>query len=328
MSIYPISYSSYNNSINIRKNLKNNSQIPENQVAFKGLEKVATKTSQETITKNSGKIFATLAGILGITTLQIKIANKKAQKEKEALKAKTIKELSEEKYAETKIFDHYPNEWVGKEYYYRYNQATCEGIAEFIDDSTVFHALRTVLDPSSHEDVPTRNLTKDEVIELGNAIKRHGIGLFVSYDCNYDRRSNKGAEIINQWKTGESLEDTINKIEKTKEATDFAKAKQKAQEKFGIQITEVFADSNPYKGDCHRVYYIHNGEAKICYLAAPPGGNTKSEVLEELISKHNDIEEFPRTEFEGILNKEALKKYREERNSKVEPKEEPIVKRN
>ena len=158
------------------------------------------------------------AGILGITTLQIKIANKKAQKEKEALKAKTIKELSEEEYAETKIFGHYPNEWVGKEYYYRYNQATCEGIAEFIDDSTVFHALRTVLDPSSHEDVPIRNLTKDEVIELGNAIKLHGIGLFISYDCNYDRRSNKGAEIINQWKTGESLEDTINKIEKTKEA--------------------------------------------------------------------------------------------------------------
>ena len=88
MSISPISYSSYNNSINIRKNLKNNSQIPENQVAFKGLEKVATKTSQEALTKNSGKIFAALAGILGITTLQIKIANKKAQKEKEALHQK------------------------------------------------------------------------------------------------------------------------------------------------------------------------------------------------------------------------------------------------
>ena len=218
MTISPISYSSYQNSINVRKNLKNNPQISENQVAFKGLEKIATKKTQEAITKNSSKIFVALAGILGITTLQIKIANKKAQKEKEVLKAKTIKELSEEEYAETKIFGHYPNEWVGKEYYYHYNQATCEGIAEFIDDSTVFHALRTVLDPSSHEDVPIRNLTKDEVIELGNAIKLHGIGLFISYDCNYDRRSNKGAEIINQWKTGESLEDTINKIEKTKEA--------------------------------------------------------------------------------------------------------------
>lgn len=208
MTISPISYSSYQNSINVR----NNPQISGNQVAFKGLEKIATKKTQEAITKNSGKIFATLAGILGITTLQIKIANKKAQNEKEALKAKTIKELSEEEYAKTKTFGHYPNEWVGKEYYYRYNQDTCEGIAEFIDDPTVFHALRTILNPGCHEDIPIRNLTKDEVIELGNAIKRHGTRLFVSYDCNYDRHSNKGAKIINQWKTGESLEDTINKI--------------------------------------------------------------------------------------------------------------------
>lgn len=294
MAISPISYSNYQNTINIRKNnnLPNNSQVPENQVAFKGLEKVATKTTQEAIKKNNGKIFAALAGILGITTLQKKIANKKAQKEKEALKAKTIKELSEEEYAETKIFGHYPNEWVGKEYYYRYNQATCEGIAEFIDDSTVFHTLRTVLDPSSHEDVPIRNLTKDEVIELGNAIKLHGIGLFVSYDCNYDRRSNKGAEIINQWKTGESLEDTINKIEKTKEATAFAKAKQKAQDKFGIEIKEVFADSHPSKGDCDVISYALEGKEQKCYLPAPPGGRTETEVLEAFMKKYNSVEEF------------------------------------
>ena len=45
MAISSISYSSYQNSINTRKNLKNNPQIPENQVAFRGLEKVATKTA-------------------------------------------------------------------------------------------------------------------------------------------------------------------------------------------------------------------------------------------------------------------------------------------
>ena len=54
------------------------------------------------ITKNSGKIFATLTGFFGITTLQTKIANKKAQKK--ALKGKTIKELSEKTYAKTEAF--------------------------------------------------------------------------------------------------------------------------------------------------------------------------------------------------------------------------------
>ena len=110
--------------------------MPKNQVAFKGIEKTATEKTQKAITK-SGTIFAALAGILGITTLQIIIANKKAQKAKKALKAETIKELSEEEYAKTEIFGHYPNEWIGKEFYHRYNQPTCEGIAEFMDKNGI-----------------------------------------------------------------------------------------------------------------------------------------------------------------------------------------------
>ena len=80
MRISPVVYSSNQNTINVRKNLKNNPQISENQVAFKGLEKVATKTTQEALTKNSGKIFAALAGILGITTLQIKKLKRKKKR--------------------------------------------------------------------------------------------------------------------------------------------------------------------------------------------------------------------------------------------------------
>ena len=57
MSISPIYYSNYNNSINIRKNLKNNPQLPENQISFKGLEKVVTKTTSETVKNNRCKIY-------------------------------------------------------------------------------------------------------------------------------------------------------------------------------------------------------------------------------------------------------------------------------
>ena len=62
MSISPIYYSNYNNSINIRKNLKNNPQLPENQVSFKGLEKVATNRTNQNMFK---KLLAAVVGLFG-----------------------------------------------------------------------------------------------------------------------------------------------------------------------------------------------------------------------------------------------------------------------
>lgn len=74
MTVSPISYSNYQNSFKVRNNLKNKPQIPENQVSFKGLEKVATKATQEAVSKNSGKILATLTalGVAIMASLGIK----------------------------------------------------------------------------------------------------------------------------------------------------------------------------------------------------------------------------------------------------------------
>ena len=72
MAISPISYSNYQNSFKVRNNLKNKPQIPENQVSFKGLEKVATKATTETVKRNGGKILAALAALLGIAGIKSK----------------------------------------------------------------------------------------------------------------------------------------------------------------------------------------------------------------------------------------------------------------
>ncbi|MBQ7764667.1 hypothetical protein IJ384_04795 [bacterium] len=85
MTISPISCSNYQNTINIRKNnnLPNNSQVPENQVAFKG---VTSKATSETVKKSSGKILAALAGLLGFAG----IASKKNNNIKNAQVNKSI----------------------------------------------------------------------------------------------------------------------------------------------------------------------------------------------------------------------------------------------
>ena len=66
MTISPVSHSNYQNTINIRKNnnLQDNPQIPENQLAFKGLEKVATKT----VETQGKKLVPPLATITAIAT--------------------------------------------------------------------------------------------------------------------------------------------------------------------------------------------------------------------------------------------------------------------
>jgi len=82
MTISQISYSNYQKTLNVRKNnnLKDNPQIPKKQVAFKGLEKVATKTMPETVKNNGGKILTFLTGLLGLTAI-----NKKTNKGNESL---------------------------------------------------------------------------------------------------------------------------------------------------------------------------------------------------------------------------------------------------
>ena len=65
MTISTISYSSYQNSINVRKNLKNNPQTSQNQVAFKGLEKIATQKTSKNIFKNIYNKLLVAIGLLG-----------------------------------------------------------------------------------------------------------------------------------------------------------------------------------------------------------------------------------------------------------------------
>lgn len=80
--------------------------------------------------------------------------------------------------------------------------------------------------------------------------------------------------------------------EDTKQAIAFAETKQKAQDKFGIEITEVIADSHPSKGDCDVISYTFEGEEQKCYLPAPPGGRTETEVLEAFMKKYNSVDDF------------------------------------
>ena len=91
MKISPVSYSNYQNAINIRKNnnLQNNPQIPENQVAFKGLGKITTtKITREAVTKGSNKIVTALTalGVAAMASLGIKTKKEKMiQKEFDTL---------------------------------------------------------------------------------------------------------------------------------------------------------------------------------------------------------------------------------------------------
>ena len=80
--------------------------------------------------------------------------------------------------------------------------------------------------------------------------------------------------------------------EEAKQAAAFAEAKQKAQEKFGIEITEVIAESHPSKGDCDVISYTFEGEEQKCYLLAPYGGRTETKVLEAFMTKYNSVEDF------------------------------------
>ena len=51
MTISPISYPNYQNTLNVRKNnnLKDNPQMPKNQVTFRGLKKIATQKTEKNI---------------------------------------------------------------------------------------------------------------------------------------------------------------------------------------------------------------------------------------------------------------------------------------
>ena len=84
MTISPVSHSNYQNTINIRKNnnLQDNPQIPENQLAFKGLEKVVKKAAPSIQEACEGMKFAYESTMpLSLTS------NANVEKAKEVLKA-------------------------------------------------------------------------------------------------------------------------------------------------------------------------------------------------------------------------------------------------
>jgi len=225
MAISSIYCSNQPISTNVKKNnSKNNSSNPN----FKGNPLEIGKSISNSVTKKAviTGVFTSIATFF--TGIMAQINAKKAQKEKEAFIAKTVEELSKMIYSVPETFGHYPNEYPAYAHYYRYSQAECEGIAEFVDDKTVFGALQNVLNPGTHREIPTRHLTKDEVIELGNAIKKHGEGLITDFEYNYSNHGdplicNKGAILINQWKNGESLENIINKTKTAEKTIEFEK---------------------------------------------------------------------------------------------------------
>lgn len=286
-------FDTYNTVSNVQKNkLNNNSYNPY----FKGNVVQVGKNVTNNTTKNAVKIglFVSIASFF--TGIVSQIEAKKAQKERDALIASTADELSKMTYAVPEIFGQYPNEYPAYAHYYRYSKAECDGIAEFVGDTTVFNALKNVLNPGTHREVPTRRLTKDEVIELGNVIKKYGEGLITDFKYNYSNHGdplicNKGAELLNRWESGESLENIIE-TDLAKQKQLFMDTKNEAEKKFGIEITEVFAEEHPYKGDCDSVSYIHDGKKYKCYLPSPFGGRTEMGVLEALMKKYKGVEEF------------------------------------
>ena len=81
MLISPVSYSSYQNTLTMQNNANNKPQIPENQMSFRGAEKLVTsKTTANVIKNNSGKILATLSalGVAAMTHLGIKTSKERA----------------------------------------------------------------------------------------------------------------------------------------------------------------------------------------------------------------------------------------------------------
>ena len=73
MAISPISYSSYQNSINVKKNLKDNPQISNNQIAFRGITKntlVRTQSNYKTIGLILSSLGVTLMSALGIKSVK------------------------------------------------------------------------------------------------------------------------------------------------------------------------------------------------------------------------------------------------------------------
>lgn len=219
MTISPVYYSNYQSAVNIKQNNKrcNNPQSPEKQVAFKGLEKVAIETTK----KNKGKILPSLAGVLGITALCTKITDIKTLRKQKALKKQAIEELSKTTYRDVEIIGRYPGPevpvYVER---YCYTPEECKGIAEFVEDRSVYYSLCAVIDPGTHPDISIRALTKDEILELGNTIKKYGESLITDFTFDYSQSRpivcNKGAKLIKEWKPGEPLEDVINRMNAVK----------------------------------------------------------------------------------------------------------------
>ena len=330
MTISPISYSNYQNTINIRKNnnLQNNPQNPKNQVAFKGLKKVATKTTQEALTKNSGKILATLTalGVAIMASLGIKTSK---EKELDTLldnrryqingmePIRELKNTNPDLYKKL-LVAYKENPELIKElmfekiYFERYcmDYDVCKASSSMysLDDIIAINEVNKVnpsltnltkkalggfyTEKSHHLYLIDEGLEKDMRKQVINAI------LVNSEKVDLALKSLEKTHQFNNYFIYKdkvyTVEDLLKEIKEydTKTAIAFKEAKQKAQDKFGIEITEVIADSHPSKGDCDVISYTFEGKEQKCYLPAPPGGRTETEVLEALIKKYNSVEEF------------------------------------
>lgn len=279
MTISPMSYSNYHNAYSIKQNncLKNKPQVPENTaVSFKGLERVTTKTTQEAMTKNSGKILAALTafGVAIMTSLGIKTKKEKMiEKEFDTVLSTTrfskLKESNPDSYKEVlKIYSEKPE--LVKDLVNKY--ISCEHLDCNHDRVTSYDQRYSCADIIAIYEI-------DKIDPTLTPLAKKAFGGFYDYSVSENYYT---------------VEDLLRKIKEydTKTAIAFKEAKQKAQDKFGIEITEVFADSHPSKGDCDVISYTLEGKEQKCYLPAPPGGRTETEVLEAFMKKYNSVEEF------------------------------------
>ena len=106
------------------------------------------------------------------------------------------------------------------------------------------------------------------------------------------------AKISPKYVCGDVVSRLLTTIKKEKaEAIAIANARfievwKNVEEKFGIKITRMYTEPQPSKGDCDIVYYTHNGKEYKCYIPSPCGGSSEIQVLETLLKRYNNVEDF------------------------------------
>lgn len=326
MTISPVSYSNYQNFANIRSynKIRNNPQVSVNQVAFKGgVEKVVEKTAQEVATQNSAKILTALA-TLGVTTLScLGIKTSKEKELNELLEKRTayvngcesgnLKKTNRDLYKEiNKYYSENPElvkKLLSESYYYEEvdsnrNKNTCQRLLYTLEDIITICEINKI-NPSltslaekiyggeiyERESIPKiREKVKNAILNEPEKVEK----VLEGKDFEEDKAFKEKWYGKNFYRPSTLLPALYEY--NTTHTPAFIDAKQKAQDKFGIEIIKVFECLRPSKGDQHCIRYMYNGEVKNYYLDAPPGGNTKSEVLEMFIKKYNNMEELLESE--------------------------------